>query len=293
MRITRKQRFFEADHLEFFENGSSSPLGQLKAAGTGRRGTLGRWYKPHQMKVQSGYSLVLLLPGGAGFYSDANGFECRVAYGDFILQLPHLKHQYAPGQEEYWDEICVSFKGTSFDTLREAGVLDERRPVWHLETPENWIARFRRILGESRPVTLLDATLQTAQFLAFLLELLKVATPKSQQAPQHDWFATACVLLTNDMHQKIDPAQIAHELDMSYHTFRALFAQRAGIAPMKFRDRRRQGLACERLVETGEPCWVIARHLGFCNEHHFSNRFKQWTGLTPSQYREKYRGEKA
>ncbi len=291
MRITRKLSTFGNSHQEFFENGLTSPLGQFLSAGTGQHGTAEHWGQLHQAKTHARYSLVMLLPDSNGYYHNENGFQCPLKYGDFILNFPHLKCVSEPGKDELWNEMCLSFKGVSFDALRAESILDERQPVWHLRNPAFWIKRFRGILEAPRPTSGRGAARETAQFLAFLLEMLEAATPKNMQSADNDWFTQACAMLVNDMSRKVATVQIAESLGMNYHTFRALFKERCGESPMRYRDQTRKRIACERLEETCESCWVIARHLGFYDEHHFSNTFKKWTGETPNQYRVKHRSE--
>jgi AraC-like DNA-binding protein len=292
MKITRKQSSFGTGHLQFFENGLQSPLGQFLAAGTGQHGTLNRWTKPHHLKTHQRYSLVMLLRGSGGYYRNEHQYQCPLGDGDFVLNFPQLRCVCEPGKDDDWNELCLSFKGPIFDMLRQSGILNERQPVSHLQDAAPWIERFRHLLEKPRPTNTRAAARETAHFAAFLLEMLEAATPKIQETANNDWFTTACALLTHDMSRKISMPQIAEELGMNYRNFRELFAQNAGMSPIKYHDTQRQRVACERLVETSEPCWVIARHLGFYDEHHFSNTFKKWMGCTPMQYRLKQHANK-
>jgi len=287
MKISRKLSDFAGNNELFFENAATCPLGELKAAGTGQHGDLNRWRKPDVLRSRvSLYGFAMILPDTQGHYDDENNFCCEIANGDFILQFPHLKHRYAPGDGQMWNEMCVGFKGPIFDTLRECGVLDAACPVWHVENIAPWQTRFEQLLLAPRPTDLHSVTREVAQFLAFLLEIMEAATPKNQTAAPDDWFTKACVMLTNDLSRKADLREIAAKLGMNYDSFRRHFQQRAGQPPIKFRDEHRREAACKRLRETNDSCWIIARYLGFYDETHFSHSFKKWTGITPRQFRE-------
>jgi AraC-like DNA-binding protein len=46
-------------------------------------------------------------------------------------------------------------------------------------------------------------------------------------------------------------------------------------------------VAAKRIAETNQPLRVIAEELGFCDEFHFSRRFKQIAGVSPAVYRKR------
>jgi len=287
MKISRKLSDFAGRNELFFENNTTCPLGKLKAAGTGSQGDLNHWRKPDTLRSrQSLYGFVMILPGTQGNYDDENNYCCQIADGDFILHFPQFKHRYAPGKGQVWNEMCLGFDGPVFDTLREHQILNPRFPVWHLDDIAPWQKRFERFLLAPRPASLHGATREVAQFLSFLLEIMEAATPKIQTAAPEDWFSKACVMLTNDLSQKPDLREIAATLGMNYDSFRRHFQQRAGMPPFKFRDTHRRQVACDRLRETNDSCWIIARYLGFYDETHFSHTFKKWIGLTPRQFRD-------
>jgi len=290
MKISRKLSDFAGSSELFFENAATCPLGELKAAGTGQKGDLNHWRKPDALRHHvTKYGLVMILPGTHGHYDDENGFSCQIEYGDFMILLPQMKHRYAPNEGQSWNEMCLSFKGSVFDTLNQCGILNAACPVWNVENIAPWQKRFEQLLQAPRPSDLHGVTREVSQFLTFLLELMEAATPKIQTAAPEDWFTKACVMLTNDLSRKPDLREIAAVLGMNYDSFRRHFLQRAGQPPIKFRDEHRRQIACNRLQETNDSCWIIARYLGFYDETHFSHSFKKWTGTTPRQFRESCR----
>jgi len=290
MKVSRKLSDFAGRNELFFENAATCPLGELKAAGTGQHGDLNHWRKPDRLRFRTSlYGFVMLLPGTQGHYDDENNFCCQIANGDFILHFPRFKHRYAPDDGRIWNEMCLGFKGPVFDTLCECSVLNTAYPVWHVENIAPWQKRFEQLLRAPRPGNLHGVTREVSQFLTFLLELMEAATPKIHTAAPEDWFTKACVMLTNDLSRKPDLREIATTLGMNYDSFRRHFHQRAGQPPIQFRNQHRRQVACNRLQETNDSCWIIARYLGFYDETHFSHSFKKWTGSTPRQFRESCR----
>ena len=274
----------------YFYTLERSLLGQIVAAGTGQRGKLAnRWRVHPETKLkEKHFSLLMMLEDSGGFYKNESGFECPLAFGDFFLGIPGHHHHTAQSIKESWGELCVEFEGKVFDILRKEKVISFDYPVWHLENPEPWIARLQELLRQPRPASPLERARETTSFLAFLLEMLEVAVPKDASSAPSNWFNNACAILSNDLSKPMQLKTVAKKLDMGYENFRVKFRRQAGMTAGKFRDEQRRKAACDHLMNTRKPCWEIALYLGFCDEQHFSRRFKKWTGLPPQTYRSKH-----
>ena len=77
----------------------------------------------------------------------------------------------------------------------------------------------------------------------------------------------------------------AHAMGQSYDAFRKKYTRLTGNAPKQFMMNRVMEQAAQLLIETNRSTHDIADELGFCDQFHFSKRFKQHTGITPSKYR--------
>jgi AraC-like DNA-binding protein len=79
--------------------------------------------------------------------------------------------------------------------------------------------------------------------------------------------------------------QIAKLLHMSARTLhRQLKDEGASLQQLK--DDTRRERACDLLFRTGKPMKQIAAAVGFRNEKSFIRAFRQWTGLSPAQFRQ-------
>jgi AraC family transcriptional regulator len=76
--------------------------------------------------------------------------------------------------------------------------------------------------------------------------------------------------------------------DLSKSHFHKAFMATFGVTPTEYINRRRVGLACQRLEETDEPLTQIALDCGYADHPHFGRRFLKVTGLTPRQWRMEY-----
>ncbi|WP_313682305.1 AraC family transcriptional regulator [Pantoea sp.] len=86
--------------------------------------------------------------------------------------------------------------------------------------------------------------------------------------------------------QPLTLAQLAGEAALSEFHFARMFRTSAGIAPHQYVMRRRMDEALTLLKHTALPLTDIALRCGFHSSSHFSNRFRQLHGVTPSLWRQ-------
>src|SRR5690606_32059294 len=83
---------------------------------------------------------------------------------------------------------------------------------------------------------------------------------------------------------------ISQRMGVGYEAFRKRFALLSGTPPARFRTRRQIERACELIGRGGMPIREVAERVGFSNEFHFSRRFKEMTGYSPTEFRRKMPG---
>jgi AraC-like DNA-binding protein len=256
---------------QLYHSATRCPLGRITVAGTIQNS---RGLPATPMRVLGSYALVYLLAGG-GHYADANGCRQRVGAGDLLVLFPDLAHTYGPEPGGRWDEIYLVFEGPVFDLWRQSGLLTPSRPVHHLEPVRWWQQRLAGVVAPN---------LSTPERLALLQSVLAGALAAGAQ-PEDAWLRHARALLEADMDRELYVEDVARKLKLSPETFRKKFCRLAGQSPWRYRLERLIDQAC-RLVHEGQVTnKEIAGQLGFSDEFHFSRRFKQITGLSPTQYR--------
>ena len=233
------------------------------------------------MRVFGRYAVVLVLDG-RGRYHDVNGIDVPVRIGDLILVLPEVGHWYGPGPGESWSEFYIVFEGAAFDAWRSPSLLDASRPLLHLSPLKYWAGRMEAILEADSD---LGKVCRMQQFLADVFEHERQA---SRPEKDHAWLARAQSLLSA---LQTDPPlraeEVAQRLGLSYEVFRKKFAKLTGLPPTKYRDARIMDLASRLLTDRDLPLKSIAARCQFCDEFHFSRRFKQRVGMSPSEFRKR------
>ena len=86
--------------------------------------------------------------------------------------------------------------------------------------------------------------------------------------------------------QPLTLAHLAAQAALSEFHFARMFRASVGEAPHQYVMRRRMDEALTLLRHTTLPLTEIALRCGFHSSSHFSNRFRQQHGVTPSAWRQ-------
>lgn len=259
-----------------FQSAASSPLGRVMLAGWNHNTPPAR---PGPMRVYGSYALVYSLAGLAQ-YEDTRGHTAEINPGDLIIVFPDIGQRYAPTSGQTWDEYFVCFEGPVFDLWRRRGLLSPNRPIYHLRPIEHWLSRLEAIVAPNVPA--LDRVCRVQALLADALSnYQRDVTAERDEA----WLVQARMLLETEIETPLYVANVARQLGLSHETFRKKFVRLAGISPYRYRMTRVIDHACRLVHEERLTNKEIAELLGFSDEFHFSHRFKQVTGRSPTQFR--------
>ena len=278
-----------SSYERFFDNASPHPAASLLNAGSGVAEGRMNWWDTRHLWSHPFYGLVMFFDDCKGIYRNENGFECKIAAGDFLLTFPNFRQHYFPLKGQKWNELYVGFNGDMFDILAKHKIIEPQYSVWRLPDSEKYINRLRKILQVKVPASPQEDLRRALHFLEFLVEIISIASPVAQKKEPLDWFAEACHAITANIHEKPDWNHLASSFGMSYHTFRRYFRERAGISPLQYREEHRYKMA-ERLLaeDLRYSCHEIALILGFSGLSYFSQQFKKRYKISPLQYRKKH-----
>ena len=87
------------------------------------------------------------------------------------------------------------------------------------------------------------------------------------------------------LEQPLGLAELAEQAALSGYHFARMFTQSFGLPPHRYVLMRRLQRATELLASSPHELGDIALACGFASASHFSTRFRQHFGATPSQYR--------
>jgi AraC-like DNA-binding protein len=275
-----------------FHTTAPTPIGRLTLSG----------YIHHSQGVQSprvygNYALVYLLEGGGEYWDALNG-KRAVSAGDALLVFPDIAHTYGPAANQHWDEFFCVFDGPAFDLLRTQNLLNPRQPVLQANPISLWWPRLHAVASQPPSWLAAQRLAQVGAFWQVLVDLLSCnplptdiqsAQTGQTNQPHPNWLMHACALLETNLHEESDLNHIAKQVGLPYETFRKHFQKQLGQSPAKYRAGKKIEAACSLLQQSDLTLHAIAAQLGFTDEFHFSRRFKQLKGLSPSSYRNQQR----
>jgi len=97
-----------------------------------------------------------------------------------------------------------------------------------------------------------------------------------------------CDYVSTHLSEPIMLDDLAERIGLGKEQFRSLFQQTHGTSPMKYVQLLRMQRAKELLTLTVCPIKDISVQVGFENQHHFSNAFRKYTGISPLEYRRQH-----
>jgi AraC-like DNA-binding protein len=265
-----------------YNDGAGSALGQLIVAGI-VRDSPGRAPKKPARKLDH-YGLVYVTNGG-GTFEDVYGFSHQIVPGDLLFLFPQVGHTYGPGRTDFWNEIFIIFEGPVFDLWREKELLTPDRPVIHLQPVDYWASRFKTTAWSVTQPGPEYALVRLCILQQLIADILVYDQQQGYDQIDHEWLSKAKTLLQETLHTKADFWAIASNMGMSYDGFRKRFTRDAGVSPAKYHTLRRMDRACDLLLHDSLAVKEIALQLGFVDEYHFSKRFKQVIGVSPTGFR--------
>lgn len=234
------------------------------------------------------HTLTYVLEGRCRFTEPSGRDEVYEA-GDLFFCFPGLPHRLDPMPDEQFSEFWLTMNGSIFDLWRSSGFIDPQTARMHLEPVEYWLGRFEALFANMRPdeygQTMLIGALQS-----LIAEAMSVQ-PEKWDDTDEEWLAHVksrldAVTRANEL----DLPAIAAELGMSYAHFRRKFFTLSGMPPGRYHTRVIMHRICEWLHTSKAANKEIAEWYGFCNEHHFSKRFKEIVGMSPREFRSMSKG---
>jgi AraC-like DNA-binding protein len=233
----------------------------------------------NSFRTLGSFALVYVYDG-AGVYRDQNQ-TIKIRSGDLIIITPDLVHAYKPDPDQCWNELFILFEGEIFNVWKKRGLFDVSCPVINLQPVQRWKELFSDICQtDAEPLK------QVCRLQFFLADaLLQGGGMDEKEEAARQWIHQANRLLTEHLADSDPVRRAARAIGISYEGFRKKYRRLSGVSPGRHCSEQMMALAAKRMVETNQPLRVIAEEFGFCDEFHFSRRFKQITGVAPTVYR--------
>lgn len=223
------------------------------------------------------YCLSHMYDGGGRLWLPEQGV-CRVEAGDCIVIPCGQIHWYGPERCNRYVEDSLCFTGAVADMLFRSGVISsgvvrmgfQRQLLPVIELAEN-----------PAPASQLAANIALQKLLFSIFSL-------RQKAQADDKIDGVMQLMRENYGRWYQVRELAQLCKLSDDQFRRLFVAKTGMKPKEYMEQLKMNMAGERLLLDSAPVNEIARQFGYADQFHFSRRFKERKGLSPSEYRNAY-----
>lgn len=128
---------------------------------------------------------------------------------------------------------------------------------------------------------------QQGQVIAMAGVSIDIDKDNSESLRRHKRLAMAVAYIKAHLEQKITVAELARHANCSVSQLERLFKDVLHISPMQMVQKMRLEWALDLLQNTQEPIVNIAIKCGYTDHSAFTRQFKQFTGSSPSAYRNK------
>lgn len=240
------------------------------------------WKNWGEKNICPGYNKLYYLCKGE-YRFRINGQEYEGRPGQLFL-LPYSSTQtyYAlegESAEKYW--IHCTFSCASRDLLQ---IID--LPICiDVDDDQAVKAMFEDILCDTS--TLHGAVAQKAAVLKLLAYYIQRAGDSGAELIRDDRYLTITRYIQEHLREKMTVEELAALVHLNPNYFIRYFRKMTGSAPMEYVMNTRISKAREYMHRTEPvPIKEIAESCGFQSVHYFTRVFKQYTGYTPSKYRE-------
>lgn len=206
----------------------------------------------------------------------------------FLVEVPGDHEYYLPADSDHWQFLYITLQGSHANDcwafVKQAmGII----PV--LDTDCSVIRYLFRIYREVAKKRIIDGFQAAASCYQFITELYREAKIKEANVGHWPVCITEAVQLINKDYKTIFGLEdLSLQLSVSKYHLSRLFHQHAGITVGQYLTKVRVKKAVMLLLESAYTIDQIADLVGYSNGKYFIRIFKQFTGLSPGQYRKNY-----
>ena len=218
---------------------------------------------------------------GDGWFWTPDGGVRALAAGQAVCLAPGLIHDYN-GRNGYVEDF-VCFAGPVADQLYRSGII---RPGITRLGPVRELLPIIELASDPGRTAQIKANLA----LQNLLVKLHLENNREEEPPQGGVIEKLQQSIISYPEKWWTVAEMAEAVNLSVNQFIRVFSRHTGLTPKKYLDAVKIKLAAGILHHSSEPLAVLASRLGYRDPFHFSKRFKQITGISPTEYRRQYCG---
>jgi AraC-like DNA-binding protein len=221
--------------------------------------------------------------GGKGTYQVNEGVIQTLKPGSVFFIRPEAIFHYGPAAGGTWDEYYIRFEGTRVHEWLNCQLLHSDN-VAHIGIHDQLISKIETIfmLIESG----LPANTDRAALLleSLIYEFHQLSVPQKATDKSEYVFAVLDDI-ANSPYDPFDAAVFAERHHIAVSTLRRLVRKHTGYSLHEYVHRLKLAEAKNLLLNTGQQVKDIAQKLGYDDTFYFSRLFKNFIGMSPTDFR--------
>ena len=211
----------------------------------------------------------------------------QVKAGDVFLLHPRQYHDYYPDPDDPWVKIWLQISGNGVPEILRMYGLSKVNHIPDFDLSEEVTSICEKIKHDT------DTEIIDREGPILLIQLMQSISgelkKRSKQEASRPIAFHARELIENSLDGNVTLEQLAKNFHVSKHHLVRLFKQEYGITPHEYILNHRIGIAQSLLKRTSLTMQEIANQMNFCDAAYFSDFFRRQTGMTPLQFRKKYK----
>ena len=244
---------------------------------------IGYTFNPERGRIIDEFTLVYITRG-EGTFQSISCPEKKITQGDAFFLFPGEWHTYQPTKGIGWDEYFVAFQGEYFHRLLNK-ITNPKYPIFHIGLNERIVKHFSEMLDCAWAQQAGFQVVLAGITLHIIGSIYSISKNQANGSAPIQKIQEACILMRENIYDKVMSEDIAASINMSYSNFRKLFKQYTGITPHQYMLQLRLSKIKDLLSNTEMPIQEIAMKLNFESADYFSYFFRSKTGINPLSYR--------
>lgn len=228
------------------------------------------------------YSIEYVYSGNGVIQQD-NKIQ-KIEAGDLFMIHPGSVHYFA-NPKNPWKKIWLHVNG-GFDFIQSLlnifKINDEFLYIQNFKKPAE-LENIIEIIKQNDD----DVAEQLIKHIFFLF--MEINSAQKNRPQNNSIAAQAKTYIDRFINVKLSTNDIAKFLSISPDYLTRVFKKNYGVTPIDYIMHERIEQAKMFLKLTDLPIYKIAEHFAFYDNKHFSNTFSKLTGISPSEYRKKYK----
>ena len=226
------------------------------------------------------YCISHLLEGHGWYWSRKRGSITPVEAGQAVVSTPGSVQFYS-GYNDSYVEDSICFFGPVADMLFKTGIIKNGIIDVGLNR------RLMPIINvASDPSS--DSQIKANSMLISLLTELYLENRKNKNSSLLSKIDELLGKMTSNPENNWSIKEMAEYCNLSVNHFRRIFYKQTGLKPKEYQDTIKIEHAKMLICSSENPISSIAEALGYSDQYHFSRRFKDVTGFSPSKFKAEF-----